>query len=86
MLLAPIKARLKANHLGTKWHVFLTVNKCNVCSELLHSVVANHRYTVILYVVKAELCNVIASYMTANLIEMTKKKQPCRTVYYSIVP
>jgi hypothetical protein len=85
VLLAPIKARLEANHFGTKWHVFVTVNKCNVCSDLLHFVVTNHRYTVILFVEKAELCNVIESCVIANLIEMTKKMQPGRTVYYSIV-
>jgi len=65
VLLAPTEARLKANHLGTKWHVFLTMNKCKDCSELLHFVVNNHRYTRILYVENAELYNVIANYVIA---------------------
>jgi len=65
VLLAPIKAHPKANHLGRKWHVFVKMNKCNACSELLHFVVNNHRYTRILYVENAELYNVIASYVNA---------------------
>ena len=65
MLLGHIKARLKANHLGRKWHVFFTMNKCSACSELLHFVNNNHRCTRILYVENAELYNVIASHVIA---------------------